>query len=137
MRAMTERVRRALALDVVFRQNHFASQIGMVGINTRIHDGDDDGRIAQRGIPSLPCPDELRRPLGDVAVLRRWIRRGVIGIIRDEHRLHDIIESHGLDVGVLLEARHQATQRLSARVGEVQHIVVALLYEREPLLAPR
>ena len=106
----------------------------MVGINARIHDGNDDGRIAQRGVPALLCPNELRSPLRDVAVLGSWIRRGVIGIIRDEHRLHDIVERHRLDAGLLLEACHQTTQWLSARVDKIQRIVVTLLYKGEPLL---
>src|SRR5439155_20111140 len=137
VRAMTERIRRALTLDEVFGQDDFARQVWMVGINARIHDGDDYGSISQGCIPGLPRPDELRRPLGDVAVFGRWVGCGVIGIIRDEHRLHDIVEGHSLDVGLLLEARHQAAQGLSPRVDEVQRIVVSRLYKIDRLLRAR
>jgi len=118
--AMAERIGRALALDVVFSQNDFARKVWMVGIDARIHYGNDDGGVAQRGIPGLLRVDELRRPLRDVAIFGRWIGRGVIRIVGDEHRLHDIVEGHRLDAGLLLEARQQTSQRLSARIGEVQ-----------------
>ena len=126
---MTEGIGRALALDVVFSQNDFARKVRMVGIDTRIHDGNDDGGVAQGGIPGLLRPNELRRPLGEVAVLGRWIGCGVIGIVRDHHRLYDIVEGHRLDAGLLLEARHQAAQALGARVSEVERIVVSRLQE--------
>ena len=131
MRAVTERIRGPLAFDIVFRENDFAArQVWMVGIDARIHDGDDDGRIAESGIPGLRRADELRRPLGDVAVLRRWIRCGVIGIVRDEHRLHNIVEGHGFNVRLLFEPRHESAQRLSARKGEVQRIIVRRFDQR-------
>src|SRR5207249_8790995 len=75
VRAVTERIRGALAFDIVFGQNDFAArQVWMVGIDACIYDGNDDGSIAESGIPGLRRADELRRPLGDVAVLRRRIR---------------------------------------------------------------
>src|SRR5437867_4773469 len=68
--------------------------------------------------------------------MRCWIWRGVIGIVRDELRLYYIVERHGLDIGLLLEARRERTQQRSARVGEVQLLIGGRLYERELLLAP-
>src|SRR5439155_6948877 len=50
--------------------------------------------------------------------------------------LHDIVEGHGLDGGLLLKAGHQETKRLSAREDEVQRIVVTHLHKGEPLLQP-
>ena len=137
MRAVTERIRRLLALDVVFSQNNLARQLRMIGIDAGIHDGNDDGRIAHGCIPGLGRSNELRRPLGDVAGLGGWIGCGVIGIIRDKHRLHDIVEGHVLDAGVLREARHEESQGLSSRVNEVYHIIVRHLYETNPLLQAR
>ncbi len=91
---MAERIGHLLPLDVVFRQNDFARQLRMVGINARIHDGNDDGRIAQGGVPGLLRPNELRRPLGYIAVVGGWIGRGVIGIVRHELCLYDIVECY-------------------------------------------
>ena len=114
MRAVAERIRSLLALHEIFRQNDFARQVWVVGINTCVHDGDDDGRVAQRCVPGLPRSNELRRPLRNVPVMGRGIGVGVIRIVRDEHGLHDVIQGHRFDVGILLEPGQQRSQGCGA-----------------------
>src|SRR2546425_5807146 len=114
------------AADVAILAHNLRGQVGVGIIDARIHDANDNARVAES---NLPCRRHRHRgwsPLVDTAVMRAGVHRAVVRIIwlpgggcggvRLQDRLYSRVELGELNVRSLAQVPEKGQSRLRWRV---------------------